>query len=147
MKEKLLISACFLSDGYKYDGTNNILKEVELLKEKYDLVLICPEVYGGLSTPRTPSERVGNKVLNQEGKDVTDFFIKGSKTSLEKCLKNGCKKALLKAKSPSCGYQKIYDGTFTKTIIDGNGVFTEMLLKHNIKIYTEDEIGGLIDDN
>ena len=147
MKEKLLISACFVSDGYKYDGTNNKLDCLNLLQERYDLVLICPEVYGGLSTPRIASEKVGSKVISQEGLDVTSNFVDGALISLKKCLDNGCKKALLKAKSPSCGYKIIYDGTFTKTKISGNGVFTEMLLEHNIEIFTEDEIGVLINDN
>ena len=145
VKEKLLISACFLYDGYKYDGTNNILDCIDKLKEKYDLIPICPEVYGGLSTPRIASEQLGDKVINKEGKDVTSNFINGARLSLQKCLDNNCKKALLKAKSPSCGYKKIYDGTFTRTIIDGNGVFVKMLLEHNISIYTENEIGELLD--
>jgi len=143
VKPKLLISACFLSKGYKYDGTDNIKQEILKLEEKYEFVPICPEVYGGLSTPRIASEQVENKVLTKDGKDVTKEFELGAKLSLEKAFQNNVKIALLKAKSPSCGYKKIYDGTFTHTIIDGNGVFVKLLIANGFKIYTEEDIHEL----
>ncbi len=142
-KEKILVSSCFLHEGYKYNGGANINQKIIELAEKYEFVLICPEVFGGLSTPRLPSEIVNNKVLNKIGEDVTEAFINGAKKALELALKHGCKKAILKAKSPSCGKGLIYDGSFSHTIIEGDGVAAKLLIEKGITIYTEDEIENL----
>ena len=143
-KEILIVSACFLKDGFKYDGTNNIRDEIKQLENKYELVLVCPEVFGGLSTPRLPSEQKGNQVFMNNGKDVTNEFNLGAKKCLDIALQNKVKKALLKAKSPSCGYKQIYDGTFTHTISEGNGVFAKLLIENNIEIYTEEDLTKLL---
>jgi len=143
VKEKIIVSACFLADGYKYDGTNNKNDAIIALKEKYDFVLVCPEVFGGLNTPRIPAEQRGEKVFLIDGTDVTSAFIKGANESLLLAKQNGVTKAILKARSPSCGKGKIYDGTFSHKQIDGNGVFAQMALDNGIKIYTEDEIEEL----
>ena len=143
VKEKLLISACFLSPGYKYDGTDNIKADILKLKEKYDLIPVCPEVMGGLSVPRLPSEEKDGKVYMIDGRDVTLNFISGSKKALDILKENQITKALLKAKSPSCGYGKIYDGTFTHTLKEGGGVFARMLIKEGIEIITENELEKL----
>lgn len=140
MKEKILVSACFLHEGYKYDGTANINEGVKKLEEKYDFILICPEVFGGLGTPRLPSEKLNDKVINSKNFDVTKQFDIGALKALELAKENGCSKAILKAKSPSCGKGIIYDGTFTHTKTTGNGVTCELLLKNGIKVYTEEEL-------
>ncbi len=134
---KILVSACLLGVNCKYTGGNNYNEKImEYLSDK-EIIPICPEIMGGLPTPRIASERKGNKVINKEGKDVTENFQKGATETLELAKKLGVTKALLKAKSPSCGYKKIYDGTFTDTLIDGNGVTTELLLKNGFEILTE----------
>ena len=142
-KEKILVSACFLHEGYKYNGGANINEKIKGLAEKYDFVLICPEVFGGLSTPRLPSEIVNDKVLNSIGEDVTKAFVNGAKKALELALENGCKKAILKAKSQSCGNGLVYDGSFSHIIIKGDGVAAKLLMENSITIYTEDEIEKL----
>ncbi|MCR5112801.1 MAG: DUF523 domain-containing protein [Acholeplasmatales bacterium] len=141
--EKLLISGCLLGRNCKYNGGNNYASEVEALKDKYELIVICPEVMGGLSTPRDPSERLNDKILSSKGKDVTKEFTNGAKIALELALKNGCTKALLKDGSPSCGSTYIYDGTFSHNKIKGYGVTTEMLINAGIEIYTEKDIEKL----
>jgi len=141
--EKLLISGCLLGRNCKYNGGNNYASEVEALKDKYELIVICPEVMGGLSTPRDPSERFNDKILSSKGKDVTKEFTNGAKIALELALKNGCTKALLKDGSPSCGSTYIYDGTFSHNKIKGYGVTTEMLIDAGIEIYTEKDIEKL----
>lgn len=118
----------------KYDGGNNYLEEIDDYLKYYDVIPICPEIMGGLSTPRAPSEKVGNKVFTIDGKDVTSQYKKGTKEVLFLAKKYGIKKALLKLRSPSCGSGKIYDGTFTHTIIDGNGVTAELLKNNGIKV-------------
>ncbi len=142
--EKILISACLVGDKTKYDGQSNYNEKVKLLLEKYELVPFCPEVEGGLSIPRKPSERVRDRVKNSEGKDVTKCFENGAEKALNICLYLGIKIAILKENSPSCGSHKIYDGTFTRTLKDGMGVTAELLTKKGIKVISENEIDTLL---
>ena len=137
MKEKLLISSCLLGNNVKYNGKNNYIDGIEALKEKYDLIIICPEVMGGLPIPRIPSEIINNNVFNKEGINVTNEFEKGANIALELVKKHNIKKALLKDGSPSCGSTYIYDGTFNGIKINDFGITVRRLLKEKIKIYTE----------
>lgn len=139
-KENVLISACLLGVNCKYNGKNNYIESVENLKEKYNLIPVCSEVFGGLTTPRIPSERLNGKVINKEGEDVTLQFVKGSEEVLKLAKFYNVKLAILKEKSPSCGFGKIYDGTFSNTLIDGNGVTAELLIKNGIKVIGENSI-------
>lgn len=142
--EKLLISACILGTNCKYNGKNNYNPLVEKLKERYILIPICPEEMGGLSTPRNPSEILNDKVISSKGDDVTNNFFDGANKALDIAKKENISKALLKEGSPSCGSNYIYDGTFTKTKINGMGITARLLKNNNIKIYTEDEIELLL---
>lgn len=142
-KEKILVSACFLHEGYKYSGGANINQKIIELAEKYEFILICPEVFGGLPTPRPASEIVGDKVLSIKGKDVTINFTRGANKALELAKTNGCSKAILKSKSPSCGKGFIYDGSFSHKIIEGNGIAAKLLIENGITVYTEDELENL----
>ncbi len=144
MKEKLLISACLLGKNCKYNGGNNYTAAVEALKERYDLVLVCPEEDGGLPTPRTPSERLEDRVVSKDGADVTAQFMRGAQLALEAALENGCKAALLKERSPSCGCGAIYDGSFSGTVVPGDGVTAQLLKLHGITIYGESQITELM---
>ena len=103
MKEKLLVSACLLGENCKYNGGNNYSPAVEALKEKFDIIPVCPEQLGGLPTPRTPSERAGEKVLARGGTDVTAEYRKGAEGALAIAKANGVKFAVLQERSPSCG--------------------------------------------
>ncbi len=137
MKEKLLISSCLLGNNVKYNGKNNYIVGIEALKELYDLVIICPEVMGGLPIPRVPSEIINDKVINKEGRDVTKEFKAGADIALALLKKYNIKKALLKDGSPSCGSTYIYDGTFSGTKINDFGMTVRLLREENIKIYNE----------
>ena len=140
MKEKILVSACLLGIDCKYNGKNNYnQKVIDYLKDK-EVIPICPEIMGGLSTPRPPSERIENRIMNNEGKDVTNEYLKGAEQVLKLSKLLNVKKALLKAKSPSCGKGKIYDGTFNGILIEGNGITVELLQKNNIEIITEQDL-------
>lgn len=138
--EKILVSACLLGIDSKYNGDNNKNEKVLDLLNKYEVVPFCPEIMGGLSTPREPCEILGNKVITISGKDVTKNFIKGAKESLKLIKLYKIKKVVVKSKSPSCGYKKIYDGSFSNTLIEGNGITTDLLLKNNIEVLTEEDI-------
>lgn len=140
MKEKILVSACLLGVNCKYTGGNNENELVtEYIKDK-EVIIICPEIMGGLSTPRNPSEIRASKVFNDQGKDVTENFRRGAEEALKLAKKFNVKKALLKAKSPSCGNNLIYDGTFTNTLIEGDGFTTKLLKEHGIEIITEKDL-------
>ena len=141
--ESILISACLLGVNCKYNGSNNYVNLVEELKKKYNLIPICPENLGGLSTPRIPSEILDNKVINQSGIDVTKEYELGAKRALDIALQNNCHIAVLKEKSPSCG-NITYDGTFSHTIINRNGITNKLFRENNIKIYNELEIDKLL---
>ena len=139
----ILISGCLLGLKCRYDGKEKKLPEIEKLIEIYNLIPVCPEQLGGLPTPRIPAERVNNKVVNQAGVDVTKEYQLGAEEALKVAKLYNCKKAILKEKSPSCGCGKIYDGTFSKNLIVGNGVTADLLLKNGIEIFGESEIDKL----
>ena len=138
-KEKILISACLIGLNCKYNGGNNEnSKLVELIKEK-DLIPICPEQLGGLKTPRASAERTQEKVLTKEGIDVTKEYQKGAEEVLKLAKKLNIKKAILKSRSPSCGIDEIYDGTFSHTLIKRDGVTAELLKKNGIEVISSDK--------
>lgn len=140
MKEKILVSACLLGIDCKYSGGNNLNEKVLEYIKDYEVIPVCPEIMGGLSTPRPPSERIGDKVLNNQGTDVTNEYTKGALETLKLAKLFNVKKALLKAKSPSCGKGKIYDGTFTSILIDGNGVTVDLLESNGIEVISEQDL-------
>lgn len=146
----ILVSSCLCGEKCKYNGGDNFNKEVIEYLLSQEVVRVCPEVMGGLSTPRTPAEIVGGsaqdvlqgkaKVMTKAGEDVTSAFLTGASKTLELAKQFQIKKAILKAKSPSCGKGKVYDGTFNGQIIEGNGITAELLLKEGIQVMTEVEI-------
>ena len=139
----ILISGCLLGLKCRYDAKEKKLPEIEKLIEIYNLIPVCPEQLGGLPTPRIPAERVNNKVVNQAGVDVTKEYQLGAEEALKIAKLYNCEKAILKEKSPSCGCGKIYDGTFSKNLIVGNGITADLLLKNGIEIFGESEIDKL----
>ena len=142
--EYLLVSGCLLGNNTKYNGKNNYTPLVEKLKDKYILIACCPEVDGGLSIPRNPSEISGNLVLSNKGIDVTKEFNLGAKKALDLVEKYNIKKALLKDGSPSCGNTYIYDGTFSGTKVNDYGVTAKLLKENGILVYNEKEIEKLL---
>ena len=145
-KPYLLISMCLLGEPCRYDGKSGPLDGtiIEKLKEKYTLVTVCPEQEGGLPTPRIPAERQGKNVVRRDGVDVTAEYRKGAEVALSLCRRFGISIALMKAKSPSCGAGRIYDGTFSGTLTDGDGVTVSLLSGNGIKIFTENDINSLL---
>ncbi len=144
-KKKILVSACLLGMFCRYDGKCKTNEKVIALSEKYDLITVCPESDGGLPTPRIPSERVGELVLMRDGRDVTENYKNGALLACKKCRDNSIDTAILKARSPSCGKGKIYDGTFSGKLTDRNGVAAEMLMDIGVRVLTEEEIDKLED--
>lgn len=146
----ILVSSCLCGEKCKYNGGDNYNLSVISYCEQEEFVHICPEVCGGLSTPRVPSEIVGGtasdvldgkaKVINKEGIDVTSQFIKGAYIALEKAKELKISLAILKANSPSCGKGKVYNGSFNNRLISGNGITAELLIREGFKVITENEL-------
>ena len=141
---KFLISACLLGCRCRYDGASKPLPQIAALAERHTLVPVCPEQLGGLPTPRPPSERRGDRVVTRAGGDVTAQYRRGAEEALRLCRLLGCEAALLKERSPSCGSREIYDGTFTGTLTEGDGVTAELLRAQGIPVYGESRAEGLL---
>ncbi len=135
--ETLLISACLVGYNCKYNGGNNALppEVLSALRERYRLIPVCPEAAGGLPTPRVPSERRGGSVVTRDGRDVTAAFRRGAEIAGKLAERTGARLALLKSGSPSCGSGMIYDGSFTGTLMPGDGVTAEYLKNKNLIIF------------
>lgn len=146
MKEKIrvLVSQCLLGVDCRYDGGNNFRSEVLELIEKSEVIPVCPEILGGMTTPRLPSERLGNRVVNKAGEDVTAAFERGAAQALRIAELYGAKYAVLKQRSPSCGSEMIYDGTFSGKKIPGKGVACEAFEAAGIAVFDEDHICELL---
>lgn len=145
MKEKLLVSACLLGENCKYNGGNNYDPAVETLRERFEVIPVCPEQLGGLPTPRTPSERVGGRVLTRDGQDVTEAFRRGAEKTLSIAQTEGVTRAVFQVRSPSCGCGTIYDGTFSGRLVPGKGVTAQLLEQSGIKVYNSTRINELLD--
>ena len=150
MKKKVLISACLLGKKCRYNGGHSLLEELNGLD--VDWIPVCPEESGGLGTPRPSAEMQENaeyilngkgKVVTNKGKNVTHEFIRGAEISLQLGLEVGVKTAILKSKSPSCGIGKLYDGSFTKTLKTGNGIFAYLCQENDINCISSDNINQI----
>lgn len=138
----ILVSACLIGVNCKYSGESNNEESVHLqLKDKV-FVPVCPEQLGGLTTPRPTCEILGGKVVNEHGEDCTEAFVKGANEVLKIAQLTGAKEAILKEGSPSCGCNKIYDGTFSGRKIDGIGLTAKLLKEHGLSVISEKELSN-----
>jgi len=138
MAAMIIVSACLAGVQCRYDGKGYHMEKIEQLISLGKALPICPEQLGGLPTPRHPAEIRQGRVITKDGTDVTEFFCKGAQQVLRLAEMVNCTQAILKARSPCCGYGQIYDGTFSKTLVAGNGILAQMLLQKGIQIYTEE---------
>ena len=145
LPQKVLVSACLLGQPVRYDGrSKGIISDwLETLGAEGRVLAFCPEVAGGLPTPRPPAERQGERVLTESGLDVTAQFDRGAELALQLCQAQGIRFALLKEGSPSCGSGRIYDGRFEGTSMAGEGKTTALLRRHGIRVFSEDQLPEL----
>ena len=141
----ILVSACLLGKPCRYDGGSKPNEAVTALCKSFRCISVCPESMGGLPIPREPSENCGNRVISRDGRDVTAAYRAGAEAVLALAQKHRCRFAVLKERSPSCGRDFVYDGTFTKTLIPGNGITTELLQQNGIHVFGESEIAALLE--
>ena len=135
---KIAVSECLLGHDCKYNGGNNRSQKVLDYIEGHEVIPVCPEVAGGLPVPRVPVELKDGKAINRNGEDVTDFFLKGVEKEMAKM--HDIDLVILQPRSPSCGCKQIYDGTFTKTLVDGKGMFAQALAEAGIPMLDGDDV-------
>ncbi len=143
----ILVSACLLGVECRYNGKGVLDPAVKALMDRHCLIPVCPEIMGGLATPRTPAERACGRVITRDGEDVTPAYEKGAEEVLKLAMLYGCRAAVLKERSPSCGNGQIYDGTFTGKLTEGEGVCAGLLKSHGIKVYGESQIERLLEES
>ncbi len=136
-KYEIAVSACLCGFPCRYDGKSKPDEKIKKLYEEGRAIPVCPEQLGGLTTPRTPCEIIDGRVVSCDGEDRTEAYLSGSQKVLEICKKYSIKKAILKQNSPSCGSTHIYDGTFSGTLIPGEGCCTALLRKNGIEVTGE----------
>lgn len=137
---KIAVSACLLGDNCKYNGGNNFSEKVAKFVQGHEVIPVCPEVMGGLPTPRESSEIVDGVVRHKDGTSVDEEFRRGAEIALKKVLENGVELVILQSRSPSCGVKEIYDGTFSGTLIPGQGVFAKLLTENGIEVIDVSEL-------
>ncbi len=130
---KIAVSACLLGENCKYNGGNNYSEKVMDFISGHEVLAVCPEVLGGLPIPRESAEIVDGVVSHKDGSSVDVEFRRGAEIALKMVLENQVDLVILQSRSPSCGVNSIYDGTFSGKTIQGRGVFAELLRINNIK--------------
>ncbi|MDO6562289.1 DUF523 domain-containing protein [Amphritea sp. 1_MG-2023] len=147
---KILISACLLGSKVRYDGNHNLIDSelIQRLRDEGRLVPVCPEIEGGLTTPRAPAEiqdKFPLRITTINDEDVTPQFLSGAERALDIAQREGCCCALMKSRSPSCGNHEIYDGHFSGTLKSGSGVTADELMRHGFPVYNERQLDQLIE--
>lgn len=139
----ILVSACLLGVGCRYDGASKPSESVLALMKEHTLIPVCPEVLGGLPTPRPPSEIRGDRVVTADGRDVAAEYRRGAEEALRLARLYGAEVAILKERSPSCGSGQVYDGSFSRTLVPGDGVTAALLKANGITVLGESEVENL----
>lgn len=137
---KILVSACLLGENCKYNGNNNYNKNLAEFVKGHEVIAVCPEVLSGLSVPRKPAEIVNGVVMTKEHVSVDEEFRKGAAVAFKMAVDNHIDLAILQSRSPSCGVNQIYDGSFGGRLIEGQGVFAQMLKQAGIKIIDVEDL-------
>lgn len=137
---KILVSACLLGENCKYDGKNNYNEKVIEFVKGHEVIAVCPEVLGGLSVPRKSAEIVNGTIMTKEHISVDKEFHEGAAIALKRALDGKIDMAVLQSRSPSCGINQVYDGSFSGKLIEGQGIFAKMLKKAGIKLIDAEDI-------
>ena len=144
---KVIVSACLAGDNCKYNGGNNINQKMMGFLKSHEMLKVCPEVLGGLPTPRPSAEIVDGKVINTEGKNITKEFTLGAQKAFEIVQKEKPDLIILQSRSPSCGIKQIYDGTFSGNKIPGHGLFAELCIKAGYKVLDIEDLDDYFSHN
>lgn len=141
-KGMYIVSACLVGVACRYDGNSKPVAQVMALVEQGRAIPVCPEQLGGLATPRPSAEHVGDRVITKDGRDATTQFRHGAEQVVKIAKLAGWRRAILKARSPSCGSGQVYDSTFSGTLVSGDGICAALCKANGIKVMTEEEFLG-----
>jgi len=136
---KVLVSACIMGENCKYNGKNNYNPRVSAFLANREIIMICPEMLAGLGTPRNCAEIANGKVVDNKGNNVDEDFRNGVALALEKIKNEQIDFAVLQSRSPTCGVHQIYDGSFSGTLVQGQGLFARELICKGIRVFDSDE--------
>lgn len=142
---KVMCSACLLGSNCKYNGGNNYNEKLADYLKDHEVVAVCPECLGGLPTPRVPAEIVNGTVMNAEGVSVDEQFRRGAEQALAIGLRENVDLVVLQSRSPSCGVKQIYDGSFEKRLIEGQGVFAKLCCKAGLKVVDLEDVDSIFE--
>ena len=137
---KIMVSACLLGENCKYNGGNNYNEKVMEYIKGHEVISVCPEVLGGLPTPRVPSEIVDGVVTTKDGRNVDSEFRLGAEIALKKAFEEEVELVILQSRSPSCGVKQIYDGSFSGNKVHGQGIFAKLLKENNIPMIDVEDL-------
>lgn len=137
---KIMVSACLMGENCKYNGGNNLNEKVLEFVKGHEVIIVCPEVMGGLPIPRIPAEIVNGTVTAEDGRNVDKEFRKGAGIALEIAKENQVDLVILQSRSPSCGPKQIYDGSFSGKRKDGQGVFAKMLIENGFQVVDVEDL-------
>lgn len=137
---KIMVSACLLGENCKYNGGSNRSEALLSLLAGHTVIPVCPEMLGGLPSPRTPAEIVNGTVTNRNGESVDAAFRKGAEKALQLAEQEQPALIILQPRSPSCGTKQVYDGTFSGTLIPGSGVFAALAKKEGFRTADLDDV-------
>lgn len=140
-KPPILVSACLVGVPCNHLGKSNPSRAAIALRDTHRVIAVCPEFAGGLAAPRPAAERRGERVVTHDGTDVTDAYERGARAAVGLARAAGVTEAVLKARSPSCGCHQVYDGTFTRTLVDGEGVTAGALRRAGVRVRSEEDLG------
>lgn len=140
---KILVSACLLGVKCRYDGSEKLNEAVRALADRHILIPFCPEIYGGLPTPREPAEMRDGRVYTRSGSDVTSEYEKGAAEALKLARMLGCECAILQDRSPSCGIERVHNGLFDGGLTDGDGVTARLFREAGITLLPASQVDGL----
>ena len=140
---KIMVSACLLGQKCKYNGGDNYSEKLAGFLSGHEVIAVCPEVEGGLSVPRSPCEIVNGIVMNKDGENVDREFRCGAEKCVKLAKNLGVDMAILQPRSPSCGVNRIYDGTFCGRLTEGSGVFASLLSENGFRVIDADDLSLL----
>lgn len=141
---KVLISSCLIGENCKYNGGNNKNeKAIEFLEDK-EIISVCPEVLAGMGVPRPSVEIVNGKIKDKNGRDLDNIYKKGVQKVLDQIKDQDIDLAILQSRSPTCGVKQVYDGSFTKTLIDGQGILAKALIDKGYKVIDIQDLSSYI---
>ena len=140
MPPAYIISACLAGIPCRYDGNSNAIPALVRLAASGQALPLCPEVLAGLSIPRPACELCAGRVCSREGSDLTALFCHGAEQALALALQQPCRTAILKSRSPSCGFGHIYDGSFSHRLCRADGLWAALLRRAGFQLYSEESL-------